>query len=89
MSLLTRGPLNRFEAITPSDTVDLPRYTQTKQLTDGVYVGAGAGVVVAVMADNTTCIFKGAITGRILPIGVRRINATTTTATDLVAVYQI
>jgi hypothetical protein len=83
------GPLNKFEAITPSDTVDLPRYSQTKQLTDGIYVGGGAGVLVAVMADNTICTFAGAITGRILPIGVRRINATSTSATNLVAVYQI
>jgi hypothetical protein len=41
------------------------------------------------MADNTICTFAGAITGRILPIGVRRINATSTSATNLVAVYQI
>jgi hypothetical protein len=83
------GPLNKFEPITPSDTVDIPRYTQTQQLTDGVYVGGGAGVIVAVMADRSTCTFAGAITGSILPIGVRRINASATTATNLVAVYQI
>jgi hypothetical protein len=85
----TRGPLNKCEVITPSDTVDLARYTQTKQLTDGIYIGGGAGVLVLVLADNTTCTLSGVITGQIYPIAVRRINATNTTATNLVAVYQI
>jgi hypothetical protein len=69
--------------------VDLARYTQTKQLTDGIYIGGGAGVLVLVLADNTTCTLSGVITGQIYPIAVRRINATNTTATNLVAVYQI
>jgi acetoacetate decarboxylase len=84
----TRGPLNRFELITPSDTVDLSRYTQTKQLTDGIYIG-GSGSIVAMMADGTTATFQAALNGTILPIGVRRVNATNTTATGLIAVYQI
>jgi hypothetical protein len=88
MSLLTRGPLNKFIPITTSDTVDLVRYQQTQQLTDGIYVG-GAGNLVAVMADNSTCVFTAPPVGTVLPIGVRRINATSTTATLLVALYQI
>lgn len=88
MSALTRGPVNKFVPITTSDTVDLVRYQQTQQLTDGVYIG-GAGVLVAVMADNTVCSFTATVAGSILPIGVRRINATSTTATLLVALYQI
>jgi hypothetical protein len=41
------------------------------------------------MADGTTATFQAALNGTILPIGVRRVNATNTTATGLIAVYQI
>jgi hypothetical protein len=81
------GPFNRFEPITQSDTVDLPRYQQTTQLTDGVYVGA-SGSVVAFMADGTLGLFFAEVSGTILPIGVRRIH-TVSTAQFLVALYQI
>jgi hypothetical protein len=67
-------------ALTPSDTVDLGR------LTDAVYVG-GAGVVTAVLQHNRTAAFT-AVAGALLPIRVRRVNATGTTATLLVALYQ-
>lgn len=84
----TRGPLNRGEAITTSDTADLPRYTRTGQLTDAIYVG-GAGNIVVVQADNTTVTLTAAIVGQMYPVAARRINATLTTATNLVAWYQI
>jgi len=74
-----------FAAITTSDTVDnllLDNGTPPK----GIYVGA-AGNVVAVDQDGTAVTFLGAIAGSILPIRPRRINATSTTATDLVALY--
>lgn len=84
------GPLNRFEVIAPSDTIDLPRYTQTKQLTDGIYVGtATTQDIVAVMVDGTLATFKNVIAGTILPIGVRRIQSAGTSASNLLALYQI
>jgi len=71
---------NESVAITTSDTVDLPR------LTDAVWVG-GAGIVVAVLqngrAVNFTC-----VAGQLLPLRVKRVNATSTTATLLNALYQ-
>lgn len=77
----------RALAITTSDTVDLLPFTnESKRLTDGVYVG-GAGAVVAVLEDGSTVTFSGALAGSILPIAVRRINATSTVATNLVALY--
>lgn len=73
------GSGTKFAAITKSDTDDIP-------LTRAVYVG-GAGNVVAVDADGTPTTFSGVAAGTLLPIRVRRINSTDTTATLMVAIY--
>lgn len=72
---------NQAEAITKSDTVNFPL-----GLCDAVYVG-GAGVVVAVFQDGATASFT-AVAGQVLPIRVKRVNSTNTTATLMVALYQ-
>ena len=72
---------NDAAAITPSDTVDLPR------LTDALWVG-GAGIVVAVLQNGRTVNFT-TVAGSLLPLRVKRVNATSTTATLLNALYQI
>jgi hypothetical protein len=71
---------NKATPITPSDATDLP------QVTEAVWVG-GAGVVAAVMPDQSVVNFT-CIAGTVLPLKVRRINATNTTATLLIALYQ-
>jgi hypothetical protein len=71
-----------WRPITPSDTVDLPK------LTRAIYVG-GAGDVAAVLSNgDMPGAFKAVPVGW-LPITVRRINATGTTATNLMALYQV
>ncbi len=75
-------PFNRMLAITKSDTVNI---RTDGRLTDAVQVG-GAGIVVAVMQDDTTCAIT-AVAGEILPIAIKRINSGTTTATLCVALY--
>lgn len=80
--MLTNTVFNKAHAITTSDTVDIPQ-----GLTDAVYVG-GAGVVVAVLPDGSTANFT-AVAGSTLPIKVKRINTTSTTATLLVALYLV
>ena len=70
-------------AITKSDTVNI---AGPKTLTDAVYVG-GAGIVVAVMSDDSLVAFTAVAEG-ILPIAIKRINSTTTTATLCIALYQ-
>lgn len=69
-----------FAAITPSNSTDLD------ELTKAIYVG-GAGNIVAVDWLNNTCTFTAVPAGTVLPIRVRRINSTSTTATALVALY--
>jgi hypothetical protein len=73
---------NVFQALTPSDTVDLPR-----GLTQALWVGSG-GDVAAVSADNRVTVFAAVPAGSWLPIAVRRVNAASTTSTGLVALYQ-
>lgn len=75
-------------AITTSDTSDLkPFQDRNKILTDAIYVGA-TGDVTAVSEDGTAILFKGVPVGTFLPIRARRVNATATTATNLVACYK-
>ena len=74
-SLLT--PSRDFFAITKSDTVDLAFSPRS------IRVGA-AGDVVAVREDGVAVTFKSCAIGEILPIIAIRINATGTTANDLV-----
>lgn len=79
---------NRCIAVTTSDTVDLAPFAQSQNLTGMVYVG-GAGNVTAVNQDGSTYLLTAPPVGSVLPIGVRRINATGTSATVLVACYKI
>ena len=72
--------------ITPSDTVNIVDPARDP-LPDAIYVG-GAGVVRAVFPDNTTVDFT-AIAGETLPIRIKRVNTTGTTATLLVALSMV
>lgn len=65
-------------AVTPSDSVDFTSFPPK-----AVYVG-GAGAVVAVVAGAAVT-FAAVPVGTVLPIAFSRINATNTTATNLVA----
>lgn len=69
-----------YAAVTPSDSTDLDSIARS------IYVG-GAGDVVAVRHDGTTVTFSGVAAGTVLPIAVRRINSTSTTATGIVALF--
>ena len=71
--------------VTKSDSADLAPFTVNGQLTAALYVG-GAGIVEAVMGDGTVVAFT-AVAGGVLPIGIRRVNNTNTTATLMVALY--
>lgn len=74
------APASGFAAITISDSVDLTYVTRA------VYVG-GAGNLVAVDEQNNPVTFTGVTAGTVLPIRVRRVNLTSTTATALVALW--
>jgi hypothetical protein len=77
---------NAAAAITKSDTVNFVPVAG-KTLCDAIYVG-GAGIVVAVFQDDSTVSFT-CIAGQILPVNAKRVNSTTTSATLMVALYQV
>ena len=74
------APAFEWRSITPSDTVNLPAGCR------GIYVG-GAGNVVAVGKDDQALAFTAVPVGTFMPIGPKRINATSTTATLMLALY--
>lgn len=76
-------PLGSFDiaaAVTPSDTVDF-----SLGKCRGIYVG-GAGAVVAIVG-GVAVTFSAVPAGTTLDIAATRINATSTTATLMVALY--
>jgi hypothetical protein len=73
-------PAASVAAITTSDTVELTHVSRH------IYVG-GTGDISVVMRDSSTAVFKAVPVGTVLPIRVRRINATGTTATLLLNLY--
>jgi hypothetical protein len=75
------APARYTVAVTPSDTTDLP------DVPKALYVGGGGDIALMAAADNTACIFKAAQAGSILPIRVRRVLVTGTSATSLIALY--
>ncbi len=70
----------KLVAITPSDTNNLSGTAR------GFLVGVG-GDVVAVDTYGDAVTLKNLASGAYYPIQILRINATNTTATDLVALY--
>lgn len=72
-------PATSFAPITPSDSTDMATCR-------GIYVGVG-GNIVAVAENNNVATFSDVPAGSILPVRAKRINATGTTASSLVALY--
>ncbi len=84
---------NKAVAVTTSNTVNYDGSTYaanaaTKALpADALFVG-GAGVVVAVFESGATAAFTVAA-GTLLPLKTIRVNATSTTASLINALYQV
>lgn len=74
------APAVSWAAVTPSDSANMPAGCRS------IYVG-GAGNIVAVGWDNTVATFTAVPVGTVLPIQAKRINATNTTATLMIAMY--
>ena len=70
-----------FEAITPHNSTNF-----TNGICRGIYVGV-TGNVVVVDADGTAVTFTAVPAGTILPVEAKRVNSTSTTATNMVALF--
>jgi len=74
------APAQRGFAVTPNDAVDLAAETR------GLWVGA-SGDLALVLASGDEVTLAGAVGGSVLPLRIRRVKATGTTATQLVGLY--
>lgn len=66
-------------AVTPSNT-------DTIAPCRALYVG-GAGNLVVVTVDGNQVTFSGAVAGTVIPVQVVQVRSTSTTATNIVALY--
>lgn len=70
-----------FSAITPHNSTNI-----TPGACDAIWVGVG-GDVACVSSQNEVVTFKNVPSGFLLLVQTKRVNATNTTATDMVALY--
>lgn len=68
-------------AVAPHDVNDL---TFTAR---ALYVGTGGDVVAILKGDAAAVTFKNVPTGAVLPVAVRRVQATGTTASNILALW--
>lgn len=74
-------PASKAFSITPTDDVELA------QTTRGLYVGGAGDISLKMVGDDTAVPFKGVTAGSLLPLRVKEVRATGTTATFIVGVY--
>lgn len=74
------GAMTSGFAITKSDTDELPSVTRA------IFVG-GAGNMVVVMADGSELTITGIAAGSWLPLRVKQVKSTSTTATNMAGFY--
>lgn len=84
----SRPPFNYTLTVSPDNADDLTLYKTRRLLTMALYVGTG-GDLVAVFENGLAQTFTAVPSGAFLPLAVRRINATGTTADGIVACYVI
>jgi hypothetical protein len=84
MPQITLSGFNTARAVSKSDVDEQEKING--HYPTSLWVG-GAGIVVALMEDNTVAQFT-CVAGSLLPITFKRVNSTTTTATLMVALYQ-
>ena len=76
----TSAPALYAGAVTVSDSTNLSSVSRA------LYVGT-AGNVAAVMPNDDVVLFSNVPAGMILPVRVKRVNATNTTASNIVALF--
>ena len=74
------SPAERAFAITGNDSTDLTVFPRA------IYVG-GAGNVKVITLGGDTVTFSGVLAGTVIPVRVKRVFSTDTTATNLIGIY--
>lgn len=84
MAQFVNSTYNTARPVTKSDTVEVQQVNG--HYPTALWVG-GAGIVRAIMEDNTDAQFT-CVAGTIIPISFKQVMSTTTSATLMVALYQ-
>ena len=74
------GSATRSASVSPNDSTDLTNVTRA------LWVGGAGNVAVMLLDDSAAVTFVGVAAGTLLPLRVRRVMSTNTTATNIVAV---
>ena len=74
------APCTSWRLVSPSDSANLPAGCR------GIYVG-GAGAVALVGDNDVAVTFTAVPVGTFMPCAAKRVNATGTVATPLIALY--
>ena len=75
------APARRAVSITANDSTDLVNVSR------GLYVGSSGDIAVILADDTAVVVIVGVGAGSILPLRVKRLRSTDTTASDIVALY--
>ena len=75
------SPATNSISVTPSDSAEL------SFLTRALYVGVSGNVSVKLRDDTNAVVFVGVAEGTILPLQVKQVTATNTTATNIIALW--
>jgi hypothetical protein len=76
------SPVTGMDAVTPSDTIDLPGGTCR-----AIWAGVAGNVAIIAADDSAAVTLKGVPAGQWTPVQAKRVMSTNTTATDIVAGY--
>lgn len=74
------GSATRSAAVSPNDSTDLANVTRA------LWVGGAGNVALMLVDDSSAVTFVGVAAGTLLPLRVKRVMSTNTTATNIVAV---
>ena len=89
MSAVTQTPFNVFRAVSPSNTIDIWATTPVsdRKLTDALKIGDAGTVAVVSQSDEVTTFT--CVAGELLPVAIKRVNLTGTSATAIVALWLV
>lgn len=75
------SPASKAVALTPNNDADLANIPRA------IYVGGAGNLTVTMLGQSGTTLFTAVPAGTILPIQIKRLHATGTTAAAIVAVW--
>lgn len=79
--------VGRAAAVTPSNTVDIPSVSGGTSNNGCVLYVGGAGNLTVDTVGGDTITFTGVLGGSFIPVQVKRVYSTGTTATSIVALW--